>query len=62
VNLASQEYFGAVDIRALKLPRLTVTFKDERDGTARVLAFFAKKARGAMARFAIDQRASAWTT
>jgi cytoplasmic iron level regulating protein YaaA (DUF328/UPF0246 family) len=57
VNLASQEYFGAVDIRALKLPRLTVSFKDERDGTARVLAFFAKKARGAMARFAIDQRA-----
>jgi uncharacterized protein len=56
VNLASQEYFGAVDARALKLPVLNCTFKDEKDGQARVLAFFAKKARGAMARFAIDQR------
>ena len=57
VNLASQEYFGAVDVRALKLPRLNISFKDEKDGQTRVLAFFAKKARGAMARFAIDQRA-----
>ena len=57
VNLASQEYFGAVDARALKLPVLNVSFKDERDGRARVLAFFAKRARGEMARFAINQRA-----
>ena len=56
VNLASQEYFGAVDARALKLPVLTCSFRDEKDGRARVLAFFAKKARGEMARFAIDQR------
>ena len=56
VNLASQEYFGVVDARALKLPVLNCSFKDEKDGQARVLAFFAKKARGAMARFAIDQR------
>ena len=57
VNLASQEYFGAVDARALKLPVLNISFRDEKDGRARVLAFFAKKARGAMARFAIDIRA-----
>lgn len=57
VNLASKEYFGAVDLRALKLPLMNVSFKDEKDGRARVLAFFAKKARGAMARFAIDHRA-----
>lgn len=57
VNLASQEYFGAVDARALKLPVLNISFKDERDGRARVLAFFAKRARGEMARFAIDVRA-----
>ncbi|MDP8917139.1 MAG: peroxide stress protein YaaA, partial [Pseudomonadota bacterium] len=57
VNLASREYFGAVDIRALKLPRVDVSFKEEKDGEARVLAFFAKKARGAMARFAVDARA-----
>jgi cytoplasmic iron level regulating protein YaaA (DUF328/UPF0246 family) len=56
VNLASQEYFGAVDARALKLPVLSCSFRDEKDGRARVLAFFAKKARGEMARFAIDQR------
>jgi cytoplasmic iron level regulating protein YaaA (DUF328/UPF0246 family) len=56
VNLASQEYFGAVDARALKLPVLNISFRDEKDGRARVLAFFAKKARGEMARFAIDAR------
>ena len=57
VNLASQEYFGAVDARALKLPVLNISFRDEKDGRARVLAFFAKRARGEMARFAIDNRA-----
>jgi len=56
VNLASQEYFGAVDARALKLPLLACTFKEEKEGRARVLAFFAKKARGEMARFAAEQR------
>ena len=56
VNLASQEYFGAVDARALKLPVVTPVFREERDGEARVISFFAKKARGAMARFAIDER------
>lgn len=57
VNLASHEYFGAVDARALKLPVLNVRFEDEKDGRSRVLAVFAKKARGEMARFAIDTRA-----
>jgi cytoplasmic iron level regulating protein YaaA (DUF328/UPF0246 family) len=57
VNLASQEYFGAVDARALKLPVLNVRFEDEKDGRSRVLAFFAKRARGEMARFAINTRA-----
>ena len=57
VNLASQEYFGAVDARALKLPVLNIRFEDEKDGRSRVLAFFAKRARGEMARFAVDTRA-----
>ena len=57
VNLASQEYFGAVDARALKLPLLTCTFRDERDGRTRIIPFFAKKARGEMARFAAVERA-----
>jgi len=56
VNLASQEYFGAVDARALKLPTLTCSFRDVKEGRARVLAFYAKKARGEMARFAIEGR------
>lgn len=57
VNLASQEYFGAVDARALKRPVLNISFKDEKDGRARTVAFFAKRARGEMARFAINSRA-----
>lgn len=56
VNLASQEYFGAVDAKALKLPTVTCHFKEEKGNTLRVLGFFAKKARGRMARYAIDNR------
>ncbi len=56
VNLASQEYFGAVDAKALKLPVVTPHFREEKDGESRIVSFFAKKARGAMARFAIDER------
>jgi hypothetical protein len=56
INLASQEYFGAVNRRALKLPVVTCQFKEEKDGVIRTLAFFAKKARGLMARYVIDRR------
>ena len=56
VNLASQEYFGAVDAKALKLPVVTPHFRESRDGESRMISFFAKKARGGMARFAIDER------
>lgn len=56
VNLASQEYFGAVDARALKLPVVTPNFYEEKDGQRRIISFFAKRARGTMARFAIDER------
>lgn len=56
VNIASQEYFGVVDALALKLPVVTCRFLEEKDGELRQLSFFAKKARGLMARFAIDQR------
>ncbi len=56
VNLASQEYFGAVDIKALKLPVVTCHFKEEKEGQPRIVSFFAKQARGRMARFAIDHR------
>ena len=56
INLASQEYFGAVDAKALKLPVITPHFREEKDGESRIISFFAKKARGGMARFAIDER------
>ena len=56
INLASQEYFGAVDAAALKLPVVTCRFLEEKDGETRQISFYAKQARGLMARFAIDQR------
>jgi cytoplasmic iron level regulating protein YaaA (DUF328/UPF0246 family) len=56
VNCASEEYFGAVDRKTLKLPVLACRFLEEKDGEARVISFFAKRARGALARFAIDNR------
>jgi len=56
INCASQEYFGAVDRAAQKLPVISCRFLEEKDGEARILSFFAKRARGLMARFAIDNR------
>jgi cytoplasmic iron level regulating protein YaaA (DUF328/UPF0246 family) len=56
VNLASQEYFGAVDRKALKLPVVTCAFKERRAGETKIISFYAKKARGLMARYVIDQR------
>ena len=54
VNLASKEYFGAVDAKTLKGRVITPVFKDEKDGKLRALQFFAKRARGSMARWAIQ--------
>lgn len=54
VNCASQEYFGAVDLKALGLPVITPVFLEEKGGEARIVSFWAKKARGAMARFICD--------
>lgn len=55
VNLASKEYFDAVDARALKVPVITPEFKDYKDGELRMVSFFAKKARGMMVRYIIDK-------
>lgn len=54
VNCASQEYFGAVDLSALTMPVITPVFKEMKDGKAKIVSFFAKKARGSMARFMIQ--------
>ncbi len=56
VNCASQEYFGAVDPNALKLRIITPVFMEEKAGKAKIVSFFAKKARGAMARYIIQRR------
>lgn len=56
VNLASQEYFRAVDRRVLKARVVECVFEDWKDSGYKVISFFAKKARGAMARYAIRQR------
>ena len=56
VNCASGEYFGAVDRNALTLPVLCCRFLEEQNGEARIVSFYAKKARGLMARYAIDHR------
>ncbi len=61
VNLASNEYFKSVKKNALTAPLITPVFKDESKkdkGTYKVVGFFAKKARGAMARYLVDQRCS----
>ena len=56
VNCASQEYFGAVDQKALKLQVITPQFMEIKDGKPRIVSFFAKRARGAMARFIVENR------
>ena len=56
VNCASQEYFGAVDAKALKLKIITPTFLEDKPGGPKIVSFFAKKARGAMARFVMLNR------
>jgi cytoplasmic iron level regulating protein YaaA (DUF328/UPF0246 family) len=57
LNLASNEYFSAVDAKMLKVPVITPEFKDYKDGKLKMISFFAKKARGLMVRYIIDTNA-----
>ena len=57
VNLASHEYFNAVDTDTLDLEVITPVFKERMGDQYRVLSFFAKKTRGMMARFIVQTRA-----
>ena len=54
VNLASNEYFKAVKSAALEAEVITPAFRDLRNGKYRMISFFAKKARGQMARYIIE--------
>ena len=56
VNCASQEYFGAVDRAALALQVVTPVFMEEKPQGPKIVSFFAKRARGAMARFVMEHR------
>ena len=56
LNCASVEYFTAVKPEALNLRIVTPVFMEERDGECAIVSFFAKRARGAMARFVIQNR------
>lgn len=56
VNLASQEYFGAVQPKKLTAPVITPLFKERRGNKLQVISFSAKKARGQMARYICQNR------
>ncbi|ART52625.1 peroxide stress protein YaaA [Acidovorax carolinensis] len=56
VNLASQEYFKAVDRKQLKARVIECVFEDWKGGAYKIISFHAKRARGLMARYAITHR------
>lgn len=56
LNCASQEYFTAAGRKSLRMRVVTPQFLEVKDGRARMVSFFAKRARGAMARFVIEER------
>ncbi|ASG04388.1 MULTISPECIES: peroxide stress protein YaaA [Vibrio] len=58
INLASNEYFKAVNPKKLKGSIITPVFKDCKKGQYKVISFYAKKARGMMARYIIDKQIS----
>lgn len=54
VNLASNEYFKAVDAKKLKTPIVAPVFKDWKNDKLKIISFYAKKARGTMSRYLIE--------
>ena len=56
INLASNEYFKSVDLNALNAEVITPVFKDEKNGQYKIISFYAKKARGLMAAYAIKKQ------
>ena len=58
LNLASNEYFSSVKRKALKARIINTEFKDQKNGQYKIISFYAKKARGLMARYVIKERIS----
>ena len=56
LNLASNEYFKAVKPKQLKATLIDVDFKDCKNGQYKIISFYAKKARGMMARYVIENK------
>lgn len=56
INLASNEYFKSVKKKSLKAEVITPAFKDWKNGQYKMISFFAKKARGLMARYIIENQ------
>jgi hypothetical protein len=54
VNLASEEYFSAVQAKQIQAPIITPVFQDEKAGKYKIISFYAKKARGMMVRYAAE--------
>ena len=58
INLASNEYFSAIDTKKLKARIITPSFKENKDSKYQMVSFFAKRARGLMSRFIIQNNIS----
>ena len=58
INLASQEYFNAIRPNKLEARIITPIFKDQKNGVYKIISFFAKKARGMMSRYIIQNQLS----
>ena len=58
INLASNEYFSAIDTKKLKARIITPSFKENKNGKYQMVSFFAKRARGLMSRFIIQNNIS----
>ena len=56
VNLASDEYFKVIDRKKIPIPIITPIFKDIKNGKAKVISFFAKRARGELSNFIIKNK------
>ena len=61
VNLASNEYSAAVDFRAIEGPVISPVFKDLKNGEYKIISFYAKRARGLLARFIVETDAQTVT-
>jgi cytoplasmic iron level regulating protein YaaA (DUF328/UPF0246 family) len=58
LNLASEEYFKVLQPKELGCPVIAPVFQDAKDGKYKIISFYAKRARGLMARYVVENRMS----